>query len=85
VRDHVPYPHKHDRGADIPLRRQDIEAWTAPFESAELRGLQLFSMLERGLGFGKKIGPLRELDRMMLRRWPGLWPLCRYAVLKLRR
>ncbi len=85
VRDHVPYPHKHDRGADIPLRRQDIDAWMAPFESAELRGVQLFSMLERGLGFGKKIPPLRELDRMMLKRWPELWPLCRYAVLTLKR
>jgi SAM-dependent methyltransferase len=85
VRDHVPYPNKHDRGADIPLRRQDIDAWIAPFESYELRGVQLLSMVERGLGFGKKIPPLRELDRMMLKRWPGLWPLCRYGVLTLRR
>ena len=85
VRDHVPYPHKHDRGADIPLRRQDIDAWMAPFESAELHGVQLFSMVERGLGFGKKIPPLRELDRMLLKRWPGLWPMCRYAVLTLKR
>jgi SAM-dependent methyltransferase len=85
VRHHVPYPHKHERGADIPLRRSDIEAWMAPFASAELRGVQLFSMVERGLGFGKKIPPLRELDRMLLKRWPGLWPLCRYGVLTLQR
>lgn len=85
VRDHVPYPHKHDRGADIPLRRRDIDAWMAPFESAELQGVQLLSMIERGLGFGKKIPALRELDRLMLKRWPGLWPLCRYAVLTLKR
>ena len=57
----------------------------APFASAELRGVQLFSMVERGLGFGKKIPPLRELDRMLLKRWPELWPLCRYGVLTLRR
>jgi len=85
IRDHVPYPGKHERGADIPLRRSDIDAWMAPFVSVELRGVQLFSMVERGLGFGKKIPPLRELDRMLLKRWPGLWPLCRYGVLTLQR
>jgi 2-polyprenyl-3-methyl-5-hydroxy-6-metoxy-1,4-benzoquinol methylase len=85
VRDHVPYPHKHERGADIPLRRSDIEAWMAPFSEAHLRGVQLFSMLERGFGFGKKLPILREYDRLLLKRWPGLWPLCRYAVLTLER
>jgi SAM-dependent methyltransferase len=85
VRDHVPYPSKHDRGADIPLRRQDIEAWIAPFASAQLHGVQLLSMVERMLGFGKKIGPLRYMDRELLRRWPGLWPLCRYGVLLLQK
>jgi SAM-dependent methyltransferase len=83
VRDHVPYPHKHERGADIPLRRSDIDAWMAPFSHAELRGVQLFSMVERGLGFHKKLPVLREFDRLLLKRWPGLWPLCRYGVLTL--
>jgi SAM-dependent methyltransferase len=85
VRDHVPYPHKHERGADIPLRRIDIEAWTAPFASWDLRGVQLFSMVERAFGHGVKIGPLREFDRLLLKKWPGLWPLCRYGVLTLTR
>jgi SAM-dependent methyltransferase len=83
VRDYVPYPHKHERGADIPLRRSDIDAWMAPFSKADLRGVQLFSMVERGLGFHRKLPVLREFDRMLLERWPGLWPLCRYAVLTL--
>lgn len=83
VRDHVPYPHKHERGADIPLRRSDIDAWMAPFSQADLRGVQLFSMVERGLGFHRKLPVLRDFDRMLLKRWPGLWPLCRYAVLTL--
>jgi 2-polyprenyl-3-methyl-5-hydroxy-6-metoxy-1,4-benzoquinol methylase len=85
VRDHVPYPHKHERGADIPLRRIDIDAWMAPFSEANLRGVQLLSMVERGLGFHQKLPVLREYDRLLLQRWPGLWPLCRYAVLTLER
>jgi SAM-dependent methyltransferase len=85
ARDHLPYPHKHERGADIPLRPVDIEAWTAPFASAGIRGVQLLSMVERGLGQGVRIPPLREFDRLLLKRWPGLWPLCRYAVLTLTR
>ena len=79
VRDHVPYPHKHERGADIPLRRSDIDAWMAPFAEAHLQGVQLFSMLERGLGFHRKLPVLREYDRLLLKRWPELWPLCRYC------
>ena len=85
VRDHVPYPHKHERGADITLRRVDMDAWIAPFSKAELQGVQLFSMVERGLGFHRKLPVLREFDRMLLKRWPELWPLCRYGVLTLER
>ncbi len=85
VRDYVPYPHKHERGADIPLRRSDIDAWMAPFSEARLQGVQLFSMVERGLGFHQKLPVLREYDRLLLKRWPQLWPLCRYAVLTLQR
>ena len=85
VRDHLPYRHKHERGADVPLRRVDIDAWMAPFSSAEIRGVHLFSMVERAFGRGVRIGLLREYDRLLLRRWPELWPLCRYGVLTLTR
>lgn len=85
VRDHVPYPKKHDRGADIPLRRSDVDAWMAPFSTANIQGVQLLSMVERGLGFHKRLPLLREYDRLLLTRWPQLWPLCRYAVLTLER
>lgn len=81
----LPYPGKHDRGADIPLRVEDIDAWMAPFAAAGLRGVQLFSMVERGLGWNKEVGPLRYIDRELLRRHPGLWPLCRYGVLTVTR
>lgn len=83
VRDHVPYPHKHERGADIPLRPQDVEAWLAPFAEGHIRGVQLTSMVERMFGFNTAIGPLRYIDGELLRRWPSLWPLCRYGVLTL--
>lgn len=81
ARDHVPYPHKHDRGADIPLRYEDVAAWLAPFERGDIRGVQITSMVERMFGFKTAIEPLRYIDRELLRRWPGLWPLCRYGVL----
>ena len=55
ARDHVPYPGKHERGADIPLRRSDVDAWMAPFSEAHIRGVQLLSMVERGLGFGRRV------------------------------
>ncbi len=83
VRDHVPYPYKHERGADIPLRRSDIRAWTRPFAVADLRGIQLLSMLERAFGFGHQFALLRRIDTRLLKRWPSLWPLCRYGVLTL--
>jgi hypothetical protein len=81
----VPYPGKHERGADIPLRHSDIAAWTAPFARSELVGLPLTSMVERGFGYTKKIGPLRSIDAALLNQWPSLWPICRYGVLKLER
>jgi len=85
ARDHVPYPGKHERGADIPLRHSDVEAWMSPFSTAEIHGVQLLSMVERGLGFHSRVRVLEEYDRLLLKRWPGLWPLCRYAVLTLTR
>lgn len=81
ARKYVPYPHKHERGADIPLRRSDITAWKAPFRQAELVGVQMLSMIERGFGFSKAFPALRRADDALLERWPGLWPLCRYGVL----
>ncbi len=85
ARARLPYPGKHERGADIPLRHSDIAAWTAPFARSELAGLQITSMVERGFGYTKKIRPLRSIDAALLNQWPGLWPMCRYAVLKLER
>jgi SAM-dependent methyltransferase len=81
ARAHVPYPGKHDRGADRPLTAADIRAWEGPFRRVAMRPVQLLSMVERGLGFGHPLPPLRALDRALIRRWPRLGRLCRYGIL----
>lgn len=83
VRDHVPYPKKTPRGADRPLTYADINAWGQSFSSCEFREVQLFSMLERALGFGKSLPRLRALDDRVLARWPAARPFCRYVVMKM--
>jgi SAM-dependent methyltransferase len=81
VRDHVPYPNKHERGADIPLRRQDIVAWGRPFRSFSIREVQLLAMVERAFGFGRSFPLLRRADDILLRRIPYLRRFCRYGIL----
>ncbi len=81
ARDRVPYPGKHERGADRPLTRADLAAWREPFERLTLRPLQLFSMVERMFGHHRRLTPLHALDRWLLNREPRLWPWCRYGVL----
>ena len=85
ARAHIPYPGKHERGADRPLTVADLAAWRAPFAEFRLRPIQLLSMVERGLGFGHKIPILRRADAEILRRVPAAWRLCRYAVLYMRK
>lgn len=79
VRDHVPYKHKNPRGADIPLSYADIRNWTAGFKEATYHEMQLFSMLERGLGFKRELPALRRLDRVALKHVPFLRRYCRYV------
>jgi 2-polyprenyl-3-methyl-5-hydroxy-6-metoxy-1,4-benzoquinol methylase len=81
ARARLPYPGKHERGADRPLTRADIAAWRAPFAEFRLRPIQLLSMVERAFGFGTKIPVLRRADEIILRRVPAAWRLCRYAIL----
>jgi SAM-dependent methyltransferase len=81
ARAHIPYPGKHERGADRPLTVADLAAWRAPFAEFRLRPIQLLSMVERGLGFGHTIPVLRRVDAEILRRVPAAWRLCRYVVL----
>ena len=83
ARKYVPYPGKHERGADRPLTREDIAIWRAPFADARLRPIQLLSMVERGFGFHRTFPALRRLDEQILRRFPSTWRLAWYGILYL--
>jgi SAM-dependent methyltransferase len=80
ARDHLPYPGKNPRGADVPLSYDDIRAWEAPFSFAEHREVQLLESVERA--FGLRPRPrLRRADDRLLERFPALGRLCRYVVM----
>ena len=81
VRDHVPYPHKNPRGADHPLTYQDINKWGEGVNGFWYREIQLLSMLERGLGFGRQISLLRRIDDFLLKHIPFFRRFCRYVVM----
>lgn len=83
VREHVPYRHKNPRGADEPLTYAEIHAWGRGYSSFEYQEIQLLSMLERLLGFNKRLSALRRADAFLLRHVPPLRRYCRYVVLKL--
>jgi SAM-dependent methyltransferase len=80
ARDHLPYPGKNPRGADVPLSYADIAAWEAPFSVAEHREVQLLEAVERALGL-RPMPRLRRADDWLLTRFPGLRRLCRYVVM----
>ena len=80
ARDHLPYPGKNPRGADVPLSYADIRAWEAPFAVAQHREVQLLEMVQRALGL-RPLPRLRRVDDWLLERFPGLGRLCRYVVI----
>jgi SAM-dependent methyltransferase len=80
ARDHLPYPGKNPRGADVPLSYADIRAWEAPFSTAQHREVQLLQMVERALGV-RPLPRLRRADDRVLARFPALRRLCRYVVI----
>jgi len=81
ARDHVPYPGKNPRGADVPLSYADIAAWERPFSSAHHREVQLLSALGRAVGAKRRLRRLDHADDWLLQRVPALKPLCRYVVM----
>jgi ubiquinone/menaquinone biosynthesis C-methylase UbiE len=81
ARDHIPYPGKNPRGADRPLTYQEINTWGKGFRKVYYQEMQLFSMLERGLGFHKRLQVLRYFDRQLLTVFPGLRRYCRYVAI----
>jgi SAM-dependent methyltransferase len=83
VRDHVPYPAKTPRGDDVPLRAAHLRAWTRGYRHVDVRGVHLLSMIERGFGFDREFPILRKVDEALLRRFPSLVSMCRYAAIML--
>ena len=81
VRAYLPYPHKNPRGADRPLNYDEIHAWGKGFKKFHYHEFQLLSMLERGLGFKKRLNYLRRLDTALLKQLPFLRRYCRYVVM----
>jgi SAM-dependent methyltransferase len=81
ARDHLPYPGKNPRGADVPLSYEDIAAWEGPFREADHREVQLLAALERAVGV--EMAPLDRADGWLLERFPGLRRLCRYVVMRM--
>ncbi len=81
ARAYVPYPQKNPRGADRPLNYREIHQWGVTFRQFQFWEIQLLSMLERGLGFGRRLKWLRRMDDRLLRRAPFLRRYCRYVVL----
>jgi 2-polyprenyl-3-methyl-5-hydroxy-6-metoxy-1,4-benzoquinol methylase len=81
ARDHLPYPGKNPRGADVPLSYEDLAAWEQPFSEAHHREVQLLAALERALGV--HLAPLDRADDWLLERFPGLRRLCRYVVMRM--
>jgi SAM-dependent methyltransferase len=80
ARDHLPYPGKNPRGADVPLSYADIRAWEAPFSAAQHREVQLLEAVGRALGV-RSLPRLRRADDWLLARVPALRRLCRYVVI----
>lgn len=80
-REHLPYVGKNPRGADRPLDYRTIERWGRAFRDFTYREIQLFSMLERVVGFNRHLDALRRIDELLLRKLPFLRRYCRYVVL----
>ncbi len=81
ARAHFYYPHKNPHGADHPLTYDDINAWGRKYSHFHYKEIQLLSMLERGLGFNKRLPFLQRLDKVLLGRVPSLRRFCRYVVM----
>lgn len=81
----LPYPGKGRTSDEEPLRRRDLDPLRAVFPSLAVEGCQLLSMVRRVLPRGRFVAGLDWCDRRLLGTLPGLWQLCRYAVLTMRK
>ena len=81
AREYIYYPKKNPRGADRPLNYHEIRGWGERFSQLSHQEIQLVSMLERALGFGRRLPTLRRVDEVLLKRFACLRRYCRYVVM----
>ncbi|NUP91089.1 MAG: class I SAM-dependent methyltransferase [Candidatus Sumerlaeia bacterium] len=85
VRAFVPYPGKKVHGTDRPLTRRDIRLLEGVFSKVEWQSFDLFTGVEKLIGFRRRFPLLWKLDRALLRGLPFLWWLAIYMGVKVTR
>lgn len=87
VRDHVPYPDKHPVGDDQPLNYTQIEQWGEGYSTFDYQEVHFLGMLERAFPYRARVRliALHNLDRRLLKRFPGLRRYSRYIVLRMQK
>lgn len=87
VRDHVPYPDKNPVGDDQPLNYTQINQWGEGYSTFEFQEVHLLGMLERAFPYRSRVRltALHNLDRRLLKRFPGLRRYSRYIVMKMQK
>jgi SAM-dependent methyltransferase len=85
ARRRLPYPGKERTRDERPLRAGQLPVLAKVFPRLEIAGFQLLGMAQRLLPGKTLARGLSWCDTQILRLCPGLWQLCRYVVLTLRR
>jgi SAM-dependent methyltransferase len=79
------YAGKRRTADEEPLSWNDLAPLRAAFPTFEIEGHQLLSMARRVYPQSRLIAGLGRCDRLLFNVVPGMWRLCRYVVLVLRK
>jgi len=85
ARKHLPYPRKEEHGTDVPLTREDVATFAAPFRSHQVQPFYFLSMIQQVTGWKVPGERMRENDTAFLRRHPAAARMFRRTMLALRR
>jgi SAM-dependent methyltransferase len=81
----LPYPGKARTPDERPLKRRDLAPLRRLFPALQFEGIQLLGMIRRILARSARPGRLDRFDARLVRWFPPLARLCRYAVITLRK